>query len=326
MLVNICMSGGRTSAYMTEMALKHFSEFDFVITFANTGLEHEKTLEFVNNCDKRWNKLYGAKVIWLEAMVHHSYNLPSSAKVVSFETASRDGEPMREVVKKYGLPNSQFLHCTRELKENPILDYMKTCHGQTVGHTKNKQFVSASYKTWIGIREDEPKRLNGRRDGKQFKVFPLAEPFEKHGFDISCDKQDVLDFWSKMPFDLELPEHLGNCVDCHKKSDKKLKMVYQDLGEKAFLNSVYLDNQYSKVKAQELDGEIVERKRFRGYRNTKELIASFDLGDELKSELNGCETSCEPFMDSNEPEQIDFIDHHKTWSELDLMGENEQTV
>lgn len=325
--VNICMSGGRTSAYLTDQVLNlkskgFFKDIEFVITFANTSKEHEKTLIFVNNCSSRWVELYGVGVVWLEAVVFDGRK-PCGHSVVSFDTALRNGEVFDRVVSKYGLPNSQFLHCTRELKENPIMSYMESL-GERKGYICNGKQVNATYETWIGIREDEPKRLKGRRNGKQSKAFPLAEVVD--GIDIAADKQDVLDYWAKMPFDLDLPEHLGNCIDCHKKSDKKLEMVYQDCGEKAFRHSAYMDFQYSEVKAQVLEGGTVARKRYRGYRNTKELIASFIVGEHVEGELSSCETSCEPFMDSNEPEKVDFIPSPKTWGELDLMGEDEQII
>lgn len=310
--VNLCMSGGRTSAYLTEKVLElqsngYYGDVDFVITFANTGREHEKTLEFVNNCDERWRALYDNKVVWLEAVVHDE-RVPCSHKVVDFDSADRVGKVFEEVVAKYGLPNGNFLHCTRELKENPILSYMKSL-GEEIGHITNGELVRATYETWIGIRADEPKRLNGNRSGKQEKVFPLADfhPFNNET-DLRTFKRDVLDFWEDMPFDLDLPEHLGNCVDCHKKSFKKLKMVYDDMGEKVFHFTAFLDNQYSKTKAQVLDGKIIERKRFRGYKDTKELIGMFkeveiDTKDRSE-ETGGCSESCEPFMMDNTAEAL----------------------
>lgn len=303
--VNLCNSGGRTSAYMTEKLLElqsqgYFTDIDFVITFANTGREHEKTLEFVNNCANRWYDLYSARVIWVEANVLHGLRMPTIHKIVDFKTASRNGEPFEEVTKKYGLPNGTFLHCTRELKENPIISLMEM-YGGKVGHTKDKVFVSATYETWIGIREDEPRRLGGKIDGKQYKQYPLAHPLESscgRTVDLSCDKQDVLDFWEEMPFDLELPEHQGNCVDCHKKSNKKLAMIFNETPE-VFEFTERLDNEYSEVKAQVLDGKLIERKRFRGYLNTQELIATFKVNDfnpkDYSEESGGCSESCEPF-------------------------------
>lgn len=303
--VNICCSGGRTSAYLVEAVLcrkeEYFPDVNFVITFANTGREHEKTLQFVDSCDKRWQALYGVGVVWVEAVVHFGERIPSSHKVVDFYTASRKGEPFEDVIKEYGLPNSRFLHCTRELKENPIMSYMESL-GHTKGHIKNKIPVPATYETWIGIREDEPKRLKGNRNGKQRKVYPLAEPLEEFcGLDITCDKQDILSFWEDMPFDLDLPEYEGNCIDCHKKSDKKLKLVYEATKGGAFNWSRLMDEKYSGVKPQLLDdGNTLERKRYRGYRNTGELIQSFKLDTPAVSVPSSCETSCEPFMQDNE--------------------------
>ncbi len=304
------MSGGRTSAYLTENVLLlqskgYFPDTEFVITFANTGREHEKTLEFVNNCDKRWFELYGNKVIWLEAVVHKG-RLPSSHNKVHFEATSKHGEPFEAVVSKYGLPNGNFLHCTRELKENPIMDYMESL-GEVKGHIVKGKLVEATYETWIGIRADEPARLKGNRNGKQKKVYPLADIVGwdscKRFFNLICDKLDVLDFWEDMPFDLDLPEHQGNCVDCHKKSAKKLNMVFNET-PKVFNFTAYLDNQYSHVKPQTLpDGTVKQRKRFRGYKNTRELIVSFSVSEfnpkSYSEESGGCSESCEPFMMDN---------------------------
>mgnify|MGYP003630331906 CR=1 FL=1 len=302
------MSGGRTSAYMADRLLYlqsvgHFNDIVFIITFANTGREHEETLIFVNNCEKRWASIYGVAVIWLEAVVYDE-RLPSGHKEVCFGSASRHGEPFDSVVNKYGLPNGTFLHCTRELKENPIMSYMESI-GQSKGFIKNGVLVPATYETWIGIRGDEQKRLKGNRNGKQKKVYPLAELLNKYDLecDIRCVKYEVLDYWEEMPFNLNLPEHLGNCIDCHKKSNKKLAMVYRDMGLGAFKFSGWLDAKYSYVKAQIINGEVKKRKRYRGYMDTKELIASFDLKNmdnkDRSEDDGGCSESCEPFMDEN---------------------------
>lgn len=312
--VNLLFSGGRTSAYLVEntlllWSLGYFPDTRFVITYANTGREHEKTLEFIDKCSWRWQELYGHSVVWLEAVVHYG-RMPSSHKIVSYETACRDGEVFASVVAKYGLPNGNFLHCTRELKENPIMDYMESL-GEVKGHIVKGELVEATYETWIGIRGDEPKRLGGNRNGKQNKVYPLAEIVSwsscKRWFNLICDKLDVLDFWEDMPFDLDLSEHQGNCVDCHKKSAKKLNMVFNET-PKVFNFTAYLDNQYSHVKPQILtDGTVKQRKRFRGYKNTHELIQSFIVSEfnpkVYSEESGGCSESCNGF-ENNEAQEL----------------------
>ncbi|BDE26073.1 hypothetical protein OCUAc20_45730 (plasmid) [Acinetobacter baumannii] len=63
----ISFSGGRTSAYLTWYMLNNYSHlYNFIVTFANTGIEHEKTLEFVDKCDKYFN----FNTVWLEAVIH----------------------------------------------------------------------------------------------------------------------------------------------------------------------------------------------------------------------------------------------------------------
>ena len=48
----VSFSGGRTSAYMCWWLLNNKADvYDFIFIFANTGLEHENTLKFVNQCD-----------------------------------------------------------------------------------------------------------------------------------------------------------------------------------------------------------------------------------------------------------------------------------
>jgi len=141
---HISFSGGRTSAYMTKLLLDNWSDdYEFIVTFANTGLEHPKTLEFVHNCDK----YFGFNTVWLEAVVQHGKRAAPTHKVVTFETASRSGEPFEEVIKKYGIPNAAFPGCTRDLKLAPIHSYLRD-----IGLEPNK------VPTAIGIRSDDAAR------------------------------------------------------------------------------------------------------------------------------------------------------------------------
>src|SRR3990167_6661723 len=98
----ISFSGGETSAYMTQWLLKEFKGWkEMIVVFANTGEENEKTLEFVNKCDKE----LGFNTVWVEAITNSIHGQGIKAKIVTFETASRNGEPFEQMIAKHGIPN-----------------------------------------------------------------------------------------------------------------------------------------------------------------------------------------------------------------------------
>ena len=196
----VSFSGGRTSAYMCWWLISNYSDkYNFIFIFANTGLEHEKTLEFVNKCDKE----FGLNLIWVEAVAHEGRK-GCTHKIVNFETASRNGEPFEGVIKKYGIPNQDYPHCNRELKLNPMNSYLRESF-------KDRPVFA------IGIRADELDRINPEYDSKKL-VYPLA-------FWHPTTKEEVRHWCKDQDFDLEIPEHMGNCVTCWKKSDRKLMTV-----------------------------------------------------------------------------------------------------
>lgn len=200
----VSFSGGETSSYLAKWVIDNKSnEYNIIFVFANTGDEEEETLVFVDRCSKEW----GIDIVWVEAVVHHGERVGSTHKIVNFETASRNREPYREVIKKYGIPNQNFLHCNREMKLNPIKSYTKS-----IGWKK--------YKTAIGIRVDEFDRMNKNRDTLGL-IYPLIS-------DKPTTKQEISFWWSKQNFRLQLKSYNTNCKTCWKKSDKVLAQVYKD--------------------------------------------------------------------------------------------------
>lgn len=132
----ISFSGGQTSAFMTQWLLKNKQdEYEMKVVFANTGMENEKTLEFVKNC----SKYFQFECVWVEAVTNPEWGKGVSAKVVTFETASRNGEPFDASNQKHGLPNQTAPKCTNELKSYAIKAYLRE-----IGWKK--------YYTAIGIR------------------------------------------------------------------------------------------------------------------------------------------------------------------------------
>lgn len=285
----VCFSGGRTSAYMTDRLLKEYSnKYEFLICFANTGWEHEKTLEFVNKCDQRW----GGVVNWLESVTHHKKGIAPTHKIVTFETASRDQYPFKQMVMKQGIPNKGYPHCTRDLKEYAILSFVRS-KGWRTGSTKKGEIVLPDYQTAIGIRADEPKRIK-RNITTQNKCYPLVDLFK-------TDKIDVLNFWEDQEFDLEIPEYLGNCLACFKKSQKKLMQVMEDRPD-AFNFADYLESNYGSVGSNKIHGIHVSAPRtmYRNYTTASMLIKMFkgaDYSTANDTDISSCGEDCSAFSD-----------------------------
>lgn len=192
----ISFSGGQSSAMMTKQVLDALGERrrNVIVTFANTAQEDERTLRFVHECDQAW----GLDVVWLEAVIRpHG----TRHRIVTFETASRNGEPFERMIEKYGLPGPGYLHCTRELKLNPTRSFLRS-----IG------WKAGSYDTALGIRADELDRVAEDRARRRL-VYPLA--------DLGVTKPNVGAFFDTQNVRLDLPEHLGNCTWCWKKSLRK---------------------------------------------------------------------------------------------------------
>lgn len=198
------VSGGRTSAYMAYKLKSEYShKYDMKFIYANTGLEHEETLLFLDRVDNH----FGLDLIWVEAVINQERGKGTAHKLVNFETACRDGRLFEEMIDFYGIPNKAYPHCNRELKLNAMNSYVKS-----IGW--DKEFRA------VGIRIDELKRC--RKDAAIDRVlYPLVDFFE-------TDKEDVINWFSKQSFDLSIKEHLGNCVSCWKKSDTKLLRIIND--------------------------------------------------------------------------------------------------
>lgn len=273
--LRVSFSGGRTSAYMAKLVKDSLSQyFEIIFVFANTGWEHADTLRFVNDVDVQ----FGLGLTWVEAVVFTDERKSCGHKVVSYETASRNGEPFRAVVAKYGIPNRTWQLCNRELKKNAMESFSRS-----IG------WESASYFTAIGIRADEPRRVKETAD-VQGILYPLVTFWP-------VDKQDVLSFFDGLSWDLQIEEFEGNCLGCYKKSDRKLNAVWRKSPE-VFDFPVTLDQLYRNVGPNKPAGP---RKMYRGYRSPQELVAEFSASASdpaptfSNEESNSCSESCEPF-------------------------------
>ena len=196
----INFSGGRTSAYMAKRLIDEGGEY--LVSFQNTGKEMPQTLDFINECDKRWN----LNIVWLE------YRFGNHFEVVNYETASRDGRPFDEAIahKKQFLPNQRLRYCTTFLKIDTLRRYLKS-----IGVT--------DYTSFNGIRYDEPRRWNKIKDSKFDVELPLVQ--------WKTTKADVLNWWKEQQFDLMVNEPYGNCDGCFLKGKGKLAIIAKEKPE-----------------------------------------------------------------------------------------------
>lgn len=270
----VSVSGGRTSGRMAALIKSEYSDqFDNVVyIFANTGKEREETLVFVDQIDKH----LGLSLVWVEAAVIPERGRGTKFNIVDFKTASRKGEPFEEVIKKYGIPNKKYPHCTRELKQAPIHSYVTDKLGWK------------DYTTAIGIRADEIDRVSANYEALRL-WYPLA--------DRHIIKNDINRFWSKMPFNLNLKPYEGNCDFCWKKSLTKLMKI---ASENPALTEWWdeMEQKYGLLTFESrgaITDSVVFGRENRSIKFIRELAASNRKASGPDLFEFGCSESCEPF-------------------------------
>ena len=194
----VSFSGGRSSALLVYLMKNQYPGADFI--FMDTGAEHPKTYEFVKNVVK----YFDINLTCLRVVVNSELGQGNSYRIISLDELQQDLQPFRDVCYKYGTPYVHGAFCTRTMKLEPFTRYCNDKYGKN------------NYQTWLGIRADEPRRLKAK-DGYSY----LADICD-------FDKQDVINWWKTQPFDLEIPEHLGNCVFCIKKGVNKIALATRD--------------------------------------------------------------------------------------------------
>lgn len=284
----ISFSGGETSAMMTHFLLSEYRDIyaEIAVVFANTGQENDETLEFVDNCDNE----FGFNTVWVEAVVAPEHGIGTTHKIVTFETASRDGSPFEAMISKFGIPNQKFPHCTRELKKRPIDSYVSSLGW------KKRDFDIA-----IGIRSDESGR-RAKDSGAAGIIYPLLDW-------RPTTKPEVNRFWAAQKFRLNLRGYQGNCRTCWKKSMRKLLTIIDD-DASAFDFFERMENEYGLTGPEFKKTTVPGYRRvfFRGSVSVKDLRSLYEktganlerafddatiFPDGADHEDQGCVESCE---------------------------------
>ena len=281
--LSISFSGGRSSAVMTKILIEKMADsHEIIVTFANTGCEHEGTLQFVRDCDSIWN----FNTVWLEAIIGPE-GVGPRAKIVTFETASRNGEPFEAAIKKHGIFNPANPNCTNRLKIEVMESYLKS-----LGWRRGE------YTTAIGIRADEIDRLSPRARALGV-IYPLVE--------LGIGKPQVIAMMRNAEFDLHLPgEHYGNCVWCWKKTQRKLMTIAKHTPE-AFEFPRRMEEVHGSVNTDRMDSSV--------YGETRTFFRNG------LSANNICElASTSDFREYKESSQGTFPFWEDSWDELDIGG------
>ena len=300
----ISFSGGRTSAYLVYlMEQKRVNDdWDVEYVFMDTSAEHPKTYDFIRKCVEH----FGIELTCLQADFNQPIGEGHTYKIVSIYDLKHD--PVNgvygQMMRKYGVPTIASSWCTSRMKEET---HDKYC---------NDKYGKGNYITWLGMRADEPRRVK-LPNNRGIRYLAELSDFEKI---------DVLRWWKDMPFDLEIGEHLGNCVFCFKKSIGKVALAAIDEPQllrewqKSIENASDRLNQPIQKETGGLFNEtytqhIEKGVMYRGKNTVETIIAKFSLFDRdeihetLKSmkryESDSCSESCEAFGD---PSQIDMFE------------------
>ncbi|MCD1124837.1 phosphoadenosine phosphosulfate reductase family protein [Jinshanibacter sp. LJY008] len=305
---------------------------DVRYVFMDTGAEHPKTYEFIRNVAKNWN----IDLVCLRLVVNPVLKKANSYKDVSVDDIGYDLSIWRDICSKYGTPYVGGPFCTRTMKIEPFRRYCRDYFGNDfvswIGLRRDEQRRTWGEKAYlklfgmyfdndvmhrlfmdlVGLKnpsdieshlQTEYAFMPGDHEYLAKRIMKLKEKNERLLSEISdFSKQDILNWWKTQPFDLELPEHLGNCVFCIKKGINKIALATRDEPQLAeeFKEVIYSDSVRT-VERRQQENKIM----YRGNHSLESIIATYadHTRDEIFATIRGnggndsgsCSESCEAF-------------------------------
>lgn len=282
----VSFSGGRTSAYMLYWIWKHLrGEYKSIVgVFANTGKEAEGTLRFVQDCCDYW----GLYINWVEYSPRTGKGWGVIPKHVNYKTASRKGEPFEAMISHLGIPSSAAPFCTTVLKQRTIKAYARDVLGWK------------DYYTAIGIRADEMDRVNPKFKEDRI-IYPLIKSADWPCIGVDIEKLDVMAFWERQVFDLEIHPDEGNCDNCWKKN---LNLLVRNAARNPDSYNWWreMEIKYDQFNPRPSNNTVPPYRFYRGNLSVDDILflrdhVSKEVIEQLAidNKLNGCGESCEAF-------------------------------
>ena len=316
MIQVLSISGGLTSARAGVM-LKAIYGDNLNLVFMDTGGEHPETYKFLREINEHFN----LNITCLKGDFTGPLGSLTKYHIISIDDIGPDLSAFTGTVQKYGVPYTGGMFCTSRMKTRVYEAYC------------NKTYGRKNYITWLGIRADEPGRVWGEKAMEELKPLGLdndelidmynnvkQNPELAESLGDSCvqrigvnthlryiaeiddaDKRDVINWWSHQPFTLNIPEWLGNCVFCPKKSDLKLALAYRDEPEMFIKFNDMLNDKSVRVD----DKTGVSSDMYRKHRSLTQVIDMYEdytyqeIRDRMRytggEDTNSCSESCEIF-------------------------------
>ncbi|MGM3159923.1 phosphoadenosine phosphosulfate reductase family protein [Dickeya undicola] len=337
-LINVVsFSGGRSSAYLVNKMEVHsfWNNKQSRNVFMDTGLEHPGTYKFIRNIINEWD----IPIDLIRVVYDERHGKPSTYRLIKQDELRPDLEGWVGMLKKYGTPYFGGARCTDRMKQAPFLHYCKDNFGRKKYNTwlgirfdeparlwgeKNHKalkdigycnedastlFIDAIryvresesdgclYVKTKGISENLAGKLLGHIKSKVAdNLYYLAEISD-------YTKPDIIKWWGAQSFDLEIDEHLGNCVFCIKKSLPKVALAAMDEPQLAKDYWAALTSNEVKIEESRIGRHLqMYRKKntFLGVIGMFSMHERDELAARLRSlrsyESGSCSESCEPFL------------------------------
>lgn len=345
----VSFSGGRTSAYLVHlMEQRRKAGEDVRYVFMDTGAEHPGTYKFIREVVSNW----GIDLICLRVDVNPELGKGNGYKIISIDDIGPDLQPWVDITKKYGTPYFGGAFCTRTMKIEVCnhfckdnfdnhqswlgmrLDEPARIWGEKLFHLMRRMnfdtyTMGSLYREMVSIDTYEQMiemlearfLLDTATAGRiAQRVIDIRKSKQSFMAEITeFEKEDVLNWWKQQPFDLQIPEHLGNCVFCIKKGLNKVALAMRDEPEMlAQFRAVISSPDVRVVERRQQENKIMYREG-QSLDGVEAMYAGYERDDIARTvrssggyESGSCTESCEAFIVDN--------------GQLDLFAEQERAA